>query len=104
MKRCRLAVALAALALGLAVPLRAAESPHRKLKEISLGGEGGWDAKTGDVSDSKTIRGFIVPTDSKGYSARDQKGPRGHTRLSAAGYATGPRHGRGRRSRPPPAA
>jgi len=31
-------------------------------------------AKTGDVNDSKTIRGFIVPTNTPGYSARDQKG------------------------------
>jgi glutaryl-CoA dehydrogenase len=31
-------------------------------------------AKTGDVDDAKSIRGFIVPTDTKGYSARDQKG------------------------------
>jgi glutaryl-CoA dehydrogenase len=31
-------------------------------------------AKTGPISDSKSIRGFIVPTDTKGYSAKDQKG------------------------------
>ena len=31
-------------------------------------------AKTGDVDDSKSIRGFIVPTDTKGFSAKDQKG------------------------------
>ena len=31
-------------------------------------------AKTGNVDDAKSIRGFIVPTDAKGYSARDQKG------------------------------
>jgi glutaryl-CoA dehydrogenase len=31
-------------------------------------------AKTGDVDDAKSIRGFIVPTNAKGYSARDQKG------------------------------
>jgi glutaryl-CoA dehydrogenase len=31
-------------------------------------------AKTGDIADSKSIRGFIVPTDSKGYTAKDQKG------------------------------
>jgi len=31
-------------------------------------------AKSGDVDDPKSIRGFIVPTDAKGYSARDQKG------------------------------
>lgn len=31
-------------------------------------------AKTGDLADSKSVRGFIVPTDTKGYSARDQKG------------------------------
>ena len=31
-------------------------------------------AKTGDVGDAKSIRGFIVPTDSKGYAAKDQKG------------------------------
>ena len=31
-------------------------------------------AKTGAVDDAKSIRGFIVPTDSKGFSARDQKG------------------------------
>src|SRR5438552_7589362 len=31
-------------------------------------------AKTGDVDDVTSIRGFIVPTDTKGYAARDQKG------------------------------
>jgi glutaryl-CoA dehydrogenase len=31
-------------------------------------------AKTGDLDDAKSIRGFIVPTDSDGFSARDQKG------------------------------
>src|SRR6185503_2053499 len=31
-------------------------------------------AKTGGVDDSKSIRGFIVPTDTKGYTAKDQKG------------------------------
>src|SRR3954462_4937964 len=31
-------------------------------------------AKTGDLKDPKSIRGFIVPTDSKGYAGRDQKG------------------------------
>jgi len=31
-------------------------------------------AKTGAVADSKSIRGFIVPTATKGYSGRDQKG------------------------------
>src|SRR5512141_2624065 len=31
-------------------------------------------AKTGDIEDSKSIRGFIVPTNTKGYSGKDQKG------------------------------
>ena len=31
-------------------------------------------AKTGDLADSKSIRGFIVPTNAKGFSAKDQKG------------------------------
>ncbi|MEZ4585254.1 MAG: acyl-CoA dehydrogenase family protein [Gemmatimonadales bacterium] len=31
-------------------------------------------AKTGDLDDSKSIRGFIVPTGTKGYAAKDQKG------------------------------
>ena len=31
-------------------------------------------AKTGAIDDSKSIRGFIVPTSTKGYTARDQKG------------------------------
>jgi glutaryl-CoA dehydrogenase len=31
-------------------------------------------AKTGDYEDSKSIRGFIVPTDTDGFEARDQKG------------------------------
>jgi len=31
-------------------------------------------AKTGGVEDSKSIRGFIVPTDTPGYTAKDQKG------------------------------
>jgi glutaryl-CoA dehydrogenase len=31
-------------------------------------------AKTGDPADEKSIRGFIVPTDAKGFKAKDQKG------------------------------
>ncbi len=31
-------------------------------------------AKTGDVEDAESIRGFIVETDREGFSARDQKG------------------------------
>ena len=31
-------------------------------------------AKTGDIDDQDSIRGFIVPTDSDGFTARDQKG------------------------------
>jgi glutaryl-CoA dehydrogenase len=31
-------------------------------------------AKTGDIDDTKSVRGFIVPTDTPGFSARDQKG------------------------------
>jgi glutaryl-CoA dehydrogenase len=31
-------------------------------------------AKTGDISDERSIRGFIVPTNTKGFTARDQKG------------------------------
>ena len=31
-------------------------------------------AKTGALDDPKSIRGFIVPTNSKGFSAKDQKG------------------------------
>jgi glutaryl-CoA dehydrogenase len=31
-------------------------------------------AKTGDIDDAKSIRGFIVPTDTNGFSAKDQKG------------------------------
>ncbi len=31
-------------------------------------------AKTGALDDPKSIRGFIVPTDTKGFTAKDQKG------------------------------
>ena len=31
-------------------------------------------AKTGDLTDTKSVRGFIVPTATKGFSARDQVG------------------------------
>jgi glutaryl-CoA dehydrogenase len=31
-------------------------------------------AKTGKIEDQNSIRGFIVPTDTKGFSAKDQKG------------------------------
>src|SRR5213595_964633 len=31
-------------------------------------------AKTGNLDDVNSIRGFIVPTDTKGFSAKDQKG------------------------------
>jgi glutaryl-CoA dehydrogenase len=31
-------------------------------------------AKTGDVGDAESIRGFIVPTDAPGFQARDQQG------------------------------
>lgn len=31
-------------------------------------------AQTGEIGDVKTIRGFVVPTDTPGFSAKDQKG------------------------------
>ncbi len=31
-------------------------------------------AKAGDIGDPRSIRGFIVPTDTKGFTAKDQKG------------------------------
>ena len=31
-------------------------------------------AKTGDLDDAKSVRGFIVPTDTPGFSAKDQEG------------------------------
>jgi glutaryl-CoA dehydrogenase len=31
-------------------------------------------AKTGDITDTSSIRGFIVPTKTKGFTAKDQKG------------------------------
>jgi glutaryl-CoA dehydrogenase len=31
-------------------------------------------AQTGEIGDTKSIRGFVVPTDVKGFTARDQKG------------------------------
>ncbi|HUF34315.1 MAG TPA: acyl-CoA dehydrogenase family protein, partial [Gemmatimonadales bacterium] len=31
-------------------------------------------AKTGAIDDTTSIRGFVVPTDARGYAARDQKG------------------------------
>src|SRR5690606_15418343 len=31
-------------------------------------------AKTGDINDAKSIRGFIVPTSTKGFTGKDQKG------------------------------
>ncbi len=31
-------------------------------------------AKTGEIDDAKSIRGFIVPTDTKGFTGKDQKG------------------------------
>jgi glutaryl-CoA dehydrogenase len=31
-------------------------------------------AKAGDINDPSSIRGFIVPTDTKGFTAKDQKG------------------------------
>jgi glutaryl-CoA dehydrogenase len=31
-------------------------------------------AKTGELDDTKSIRGFIVPTDTPGFTAKDQKG------------------------------
>jgi len=31
-------------------------------------------AQTGELGDARSIRGFVVPTDTKGFTARDQKG------------------------------
>ena len=31
-------------------------------------------AQTGELGDTRGIRGFVVPTDTPGFSARDQKG------------------------------
>ena len=50
MKTRRLTVAVALLALGASLPLRAADGPYRKLKEIPIGGEGGWDYLSVDAA------------------------------------------------------
>jgi len=50
MKIGSVAVALAALASGLPMPLRAADGPYRRLKEIAIGGEGGWDYLSVDAA------------------------------------------------------
>jgi len=50
MKTSRFAVALAVLALGPSVEIRAAEGPYRQLKEISIGGAGGWDYLSVDTA------------------------------------------------------
>jgi YVTN family beta-propeller protein len=44
------AVALAVLASGLPMSLRAADGPYRQLKEIAIGGEGGWDYLSVDTA------------------------------------------------------
>jgi YVTN family beta-propeller protein len=44
-----LSLSLAA-ALGLSMPIRAADGPYRQLKEIAIGGEGGWDYLSVDSS------------------------------------------------------
>jgi YVTN family beta-propeller protein len=43
-------VALAVLVSGLALPIRAADGPYRKLKEIAIGGEGRWDYLSVDAA------------------------------------------------------
>jgi DNA-binding beta-propeller fold protein YncE len=50
MKTRRLAVALAAVVLGSPIPLPAADGPYRRLKEIAIGGEGGWDYLSVDTA------------------------------------------------------
>ncbi|HXK10593.1 MAG TPA: YncE family protein [Vicinamibacteria bacterium] len=50
MKTHRLVVVLAVLASGLAPRLGAADGPYRKLKEIPIGGEGGWDYLSVDAT------------------------------------------------------
>ncbi len=50
MKTRRLVAVLAVLAVGLSVPLLAAEGPYRRLKEIVIGGEGGWDYLSVDAA------------------------------------------------------
>jgi DNA-binding beta-propeller fold protein YncE len=50
MKTRRLVVTLAVLVLGLPLAARAADGPYRKLKEIAIGGEGGWDYLSVDAA------------------------------------------------------
>jgi DNA-binding beta-propeller fold protein YncE len=50
MRTHRLVVPLALLALGLPLPARAADGPYRKLEEIPIGGEGGWDYLSVDAA------------------------------------------------------
>jgi DNA-binding beta-propeller fold protein YncE len=50
MKTRRLAVAFAVLALAPWVGVRAADGPYRQLKEIAIGGEGGWDYLSVDTA------------------------------------------------------
>jgi DNA-binding beta-propeller fold protein YncE len=46
----RLVVTLAVLALGVPFAARAADGPYRKLAEIAIGGEGGWDYLSVDAA------------------------------------------------------
>jgi len=50
MKTRRLAVAFAVLALAPWVRVRAADGPYRQLKEIAIGGEGGWEYLSVDTA------------------------------------------------------
>jgi len=50
MRMSRVAAVLAVLTLSRPVPARAAEGPYRQLKEISIGGEGGWDYLSVDTA------------------------------------------------------
>ncbi|HUL76923.1 MAG TPA: YncE family protein [Vicinamibacteria bacterium] len=50
MRMSHVAASLAVLASGLAIQLGAADGPYRQLKEIAIGGEGGWDYLSVDAA------------------------------------------------------
>jgi YVTN family beta-propeller protein len=93
MKTRTLSLALVA-ALGLSMPLQGADGPYRQLKEIAIGGEGGWDYLSVDTAGrrlyvSHATKVIVVDVDKDAVAGEIAPAPGVH------GIALAPDLGRG---------
>ncbi len=76
MKRTTLSLVVGVSFLGPPAPARGAEpaKPYHFIREIAIGGEGGWDYLAGEIADTPGVHGFAVAADlGRGFSSNGRE-------------------------------